>query len=633
MVVLDSTVVNIALPSAQRDLGFDNSDRQWVVTAYALAFGSLLLLGGRVGDLIGRKRVFIGGLAVFALASAVGGAAPSFGVLVTARAVQGVAGALLAPAALSTLVTTFRDPRDRGKAFGVFGSVAVAGGAVGLLLGGVLTQYLSWRWAMYVNVFFAVGAAIGALVYMVNEKPAVRPRIDVLGAALASIGLFFLVFGFSHAETAGWRAPVTIACLAIGVALLASFVVVERRVSDPLLPLRVVSDRARGVAFGVIFIAGIAMFGIFLFMTYYLQVVKGFSPVSSGFAFLPMIVFVAISSNTANIVTLPRFGPRIIITIGLAGACIAMAYMSRLTVDSSYVSGVLPALIIMGASMGMVMAPAMNTATAGVKQQDAGIAAALTSTMQQLGGSIGTAVLSTITATVTANYLVEHRGAARAVLVADTHGYTVAFTIGAFLFAFGALTAGFCFPSKARIAEIRAAAAGATPPAADANAAGTDAKRFSGVRRRGGCRPLTVPTAPTRSGEVSRSEDAEPPRIGFGGGLVAQFAKDSGQVGAIGGAEPIEDSLGLAAPRGADRLAHLVTGLGQRDQGRPPIIGVRLPFDQALGLQPVHHLGGRAGGDVQVLGQVREAHQPVPNQYPQGPGLGRVDVPLPQRLT
>src|ERR1700710_2414498 len=210
MVVLDATIVNIALPSAQSDLGFSNDSRQWIITAYALAFGSLLLLGGRVGDLFGRKATFIGGLAAFAIASAVGGAAPSFGVLVAARDLQGVAGAMLAPAALSTLVTTFLNPRARGRAFCVFGTVAVAGGAVGLILGGVLTQYLSWRWVMYVNVLFAAAAGIGALIYMVHERPAVRSRIDLAGTALSSLGLFGLVFGFSHAESAGWTSPVTL---------------------------------------------------------------------------------------------------------------------------------------------------------------------------------------------------------------------------------------------------------------------------------------------------------------------------------------------------------------------------------------------------------------------------------------
>jgi EmrB/QacA subfamily drug resistance transporter len=458
MVVLDATVVNIALPSAQRDLGFGDGQRQWVVTAYALAFGSLLLLGGRIGDLVGRKRAFIAGLAAFALASAVGGAAPSFGVLVAARTVQGVAAAMLAPAALSTLVTTFRDPGDRGKAFGVFGSVAVGGGAVGLILGGVLTQYLSWRWVMYVNVLFAVVAAIGALVYMVNERPAVRPRIDVIGTVLASAGLFGLVFGFSHAESAGWTAVLTLASLAAGVLLLAAFVLVERRVAAPLLPLRVVTDRARGVAFASVAIAGIAMFGVFLFLTYYLQLVRGFSPVMSGLAFLPMIACVMIASNLSNIVTLPRLGPRVVITIGMVLGCGGMAYLSRLTYTSSYVGTVLPALILMGLAMGMVMAPSMNTATAGVQPRDAGVASALVSTMQQVGGSIGTAVLSTVAATVTSSYITSHAGQPNLKLISMTNGYSTVFVISSCLFGVGAIMGALLFPSKGRLNEMRAAA-------------------------------------------------------------------------------------------------------------------------------------------------------------------------------
>src|SRR5580692_4949568 len=223
MVVLDSTVVNIALPSAQRALGFPNSDRQWVVTAYALAFGSLLLLGGRLGDIFSRKRVFITGLAGFALSSALGGAATSFGMLVAARTLQGAFGAILAPAALGTLVSTFRDPRERGRAFGVFGSVAGGGGAVGLILGGVLTQYFSWRWTLYVNLVFAAIAITGALMYIQGNKPASRPRLDWAGTLLASSGLFCIVFGFSHAETGGWTAPLTLGSLALGVVLLAAF--------------------------------------------------------------------------------------------------------------------------------------------------------------------------------------------------------------------------------------------------------------------------------------------------------------------------------------------------------------------------------------------------------------------------
>ena len=464
MVVLDATVVNIALPSAQADLGFDNSQRQWIVTAYALAFGSLLLLGGRVGDLVGRKRIFLIALVAFALASALGGAAPSFGVLVAARAIQGIAGAMLAPAALSTLVTTFSDPHERGKAFGVFGTVAVGGGAVGLILGGILTQYLSWRWCMYVNVLFAAAAFAGALIYMSNVKPPVRPRIDIAGTALAAIGLFAVVFGFSQAEIDGWASTVTITSLIVGAVFLIAFVLVERVVDHALLPLRVVADRARGMAFAAVGIAGLAMFGLFLFLTYYLQVVKGFSPVMSGLAFLPMIGCVMISSNTSNIVTLPRFGPRIVITVGMALGFLGLGYLSRLDVNSSYVGGVLPALILMGLAMGMVMAPSMNTATAGVQPQDSGVAAALVSTMQQIGGSIGTAVLSTIAASATATYAQSHVDASA--FVSATHGYTVVFLTSALIFAAGGVLAAVFFPSKERLAAMRETVTAPAPAAA-----------------------------------------------------------------------------------------------------------------------------------------------------------------------
>ncbi len=308
MVVLDATVVNIALPSAQHALGFPNSDRQWVVTAYALAFGSLLLLGGRLGDMFSRKWVFITGLAGFALSSALGGAAESFTMLVTARTLQGVFGAILAPSALGTLVSTFRDPRERGRAFGVFGSVAGGGGAVGLILGGVLTQYFSWRWTLYVNLVFAAIAIAGALIYMRGGRPATRPRLDWAGTVLASAGLFLIVYGFSHAELAGWAAALTIGSLVSGVLLLAAFALTERRVSHPLLPLRVITDRARGGSYLSVGLTGIAVFGVFLFLTYYLQLVKGYSPVTSGLAFLPMIAGILLSSNTSSILLLPRLG-------------------------------------------------------------------------------------------------------------------------------------------------------------------------------------------------------------------------------------------------------------------------------------------------------------------------------------
>src|ERR1700726_4641847 len=274
MVVPDATIVNIALPSAQRALGFPNGDRQWVVTAYSLAFSSLLLLGGRLGDMYSRKWIFIPGLAGFAVSSAIGGAAVSFEMLVAARTLQGAFGPILAPSALGTLVSTFQDPRERGRAFGVFGSVAAGGGGVGLILGGLLTQYLSWRWTLNVNLLFAAIAVAGALAFMRGSRPAIRPRMGWPGALRPYRGLFLIVFGFSHAETAGWTAGLTIGSLVLGVVLLAGFVVAERRSSHPLLPLRVILDRARGGSYVAVGLSGIAIFGVFLFLTFYLQDVK-----------------------------------------------------------------------------------------------------------------------------------------------------------------------------------------------------------------------------------------------------------------------------------------------------------------------------------------------------------------------
>ena len=457
MVVLDATVVNIALPSAQRALGFPNSDRQWVVTAYALAFGSLLLLGGRLGDMFSRKRIFIIGLIGFAVASALGGAAVSFGMLVIARTLQGAFGAILAPSALGTLVSTFRDPRERGRAFGVFGSVAAGGGGVGLILGGVLTEYLSWRWTLYVNLVFAAIAVAGALAYMKSSRPATRPRLDWIGTVLACAGLFLIVFGFSHAETVGWAAPLTIGSLAAGVALLGVFGFAEQHVSHPLLPLRIITDRTRGGAYISVGLSGIAIFGVFLFLTYYLQTVKGYSPVTSGLAFLPLIACILLSSNASSIVLLPRLGPRALISLGMLLGGGSMIYLSQLTVTSAYAVSVLPALLALGLGMGMVFAPAINTATAGVRREDSGVASALVNTMQQVGGSIGTAALSTVALTAASSYLVLHHTGPQAVVTAETHGYTVAFIVSGALFGLGLIVALVLLPSRQRLAALRAA--------------------------------------------------------------------------------------------------------------------------------------------------------------------------------
>ena len=332
MVVLDATIVNIALPSAQHALHFSDIERQWVVTAYSLAFGSLLLLGGRLTDIIGRKATFLAGLIGFAAASAAGGAAGSFGMLVVARACQGAFGALLAPAALSLLTVTFRDSRDRGKAFGIFGAIAAAGGAVGLLLGGLLTQYLDWRWCLYVNLIFAAVAGAGAVLLLRRQPAGLRPRLDLPGLAAEAAGMFGIVYGLSNAASDGWHSPATWGFLAAGAALLAAFGFIETRARQPLLPLRIITDRNRAGAYLSILITGAGMFGIFLFLTYYLQETLGFSPVTTGLAFLPMVAAITVCSNLANIVLLPRTGPRWLVASGMLAAAAGMAWLTRIGV-------------------------------------------------------------------------------------------------------------------------------------------------------------------------------------------------------------------------------------------------------------------------------------------------------------
>jgi EmrB/QacA subfamily drug resistance transporter len=477
MVVLDATIVNIALPSAQRALGFSNVDRQWVVTAYALAFGSLLLLGGRVSSLLGRKVTFIGGLIGFAAASAVGGAATSFGMLVAARALQGAFGAFMAPSALSLLTTTFGGSKDRGRAFGIFGAIAGAGGALGLLLGGVLTEYLSWRWCLYVNLVFAAVAVTGAAILLRRHPRTHRPKLDVPGALFVSSGMFCIVFGFSNAATHGWHALATWGFLLAGLLLLAIFGWWETRAAEPLLPLRIVLDRNRGGAYLSILIAGSGLFGIFLFVTYYMQQTLAFSPVKTGLAFLPMIALVVVSSNLSNIVLMPRFGPRPVVTTGMLLAAGGMAWLTRIGVHSSYAANVLPPLLVAGAALGMVIAPSINTGTFGVAPQDAGVASASVNTGQQLGGSIGTSLLNTVAASATAAYLTAHvtratlvGGKPSAVLTTQAlvHGYTRAFWWSVGIFVFGAIVAAALFRWGPLSRQGQAApVAAATPSSAE----------------------------------------------------------------------------------------------------------------------------------------------------------------------
>jgi EmrB/QacA subfamily drug resistance transporter len=451
MVVLDATIVNIALPSAQHALGFSDDARQWVVTGYALAFGSLLLLGGRVSDLFGRKWTLIGGLGGFAVASAIGGAAPSFGVLVASRAVQGAFGALLAPAALSLLSTTFTDPGERNRAFAIYGGIAGAGGAVGLLLGGVLTEYLSWRWCLYVNLLFAVPALAAAAALLHNQGQS-SARIDLPGVLTSGAGLFAVVFGLTKAETDGWAATVTLVCLAAAAVLLTAFALWQRTTRHPLLPVRVVADRNRGGAYAAVLIAGAGMFGVFLFLTYYLQQTLGFSPVKTGLAFLPMVAMVAATAGLAQTRILPRTGPRPLIALGMLVAAGGLAWLAQVTTHSTYAADVLPALLVEGAGIGLTLATAMATATLGVSAGDAGVASALVNTGQQVGGSIGTALLSTLASSAATGHLAQGPAAAA------VHGYTTAFWWAAAIFAAGAAICGLLLrpgvPAEAPAGEL-----------------------------------------------------------------------------------------------------------------------------------------------------------------------------------
>ncbi|MDQ6817972.1 MAG: MFS transporter, partial [Actinomycetota bacterium] len=438
MVVLDATIVNIALPSAQRALHFSTDSRQWVVTAYALAFGSLLLLGGKLGDLFGRKWTLIGGLTGFAVASAAGGLAQSFGMLVAARALQGAFGAMLAPSALGLLTVTFQGSPDRPKAFGLFSAIAAGGASVGLLLGGVLTQAISWRWSLYVNLVIAVPTAIVALRLLRNERQADRAPIDLPGVAIATAGLFALVYGFSNAETSSWSDPITIAALTASAVLLVGFVALERRVEHPLLPLHIVWDRARGGAYATIGLAGSAVFAVFLFLTYYLQQNLGYSPLKTGLAFLPMTAMIVLTATTVQTRLLQRTGAKPLVMGGMTLGIIAMILFTRLTSHGAYLSGVLPGLLLTGVGMGCIFAPAFSTATLGVKSQDAGIASAMVNTSQQVGGSVGTSLLSTIFASAAASYTASHLRTAGLANAAAVHGYTTAFwwSVGIFALAF-----------------------------------------------------------------------------------------------------------------------------------------------------------------------------------------------------
>jgi EmrB/QacA subfamily drug resistance transporter len=406
MVVLDATIVNVALPNIQLALGFSGSGLEWVVNAYALTFGGLLLLGGRAGDLLGRRKVFIGGILLFSLASLLGGFATSQAWLLAARAVQGVGGAIVAPTALSLVTTTFPEGPRRNRAMGVYAAMSIAGGAVGLIAGGLLTTYVSWRWVLFVNV--PIGLLVAAMASRVlGESASRRGRFDLPGAITATGGLALLVYGLSSAATSPngvshWGDTKVVASLAASVVLLVSFVLIEMRSRHALMPLRIFRNRDRTGAYVIMLCVGTALFGMFFFLTIFVQSVWGYSALKTGIAYLPMMATVMLMAGvSAQLV--PRIGARPLLLAGSTIATGGLFWLSRITEHSHYTTGLLGPMIVTAAGMGMLFMPLTLVALSRVDDQDAGLASSLLNTGQQVGGSIGLAVLGTVAWTAVAN--------------------------------------------------------------------------------------------------------------------------------------------------------------------------------------------------------------------------------------
>ncbi|MES9608047.1 MFS transporter [Actinomadura sp. NPDC000929] len=429
LVVLDGTIVNIALPSAQHALGMSDGNRQWAITAYALAFGGLLLIGGRVSGVLGHRRAFLVGLAGFAASSALGGAAVNPLMLFGARALQGVFAALLAPAGLSLLATTFTEARERGRAFGVFAAVGAGGSAIGLIAGGLLTEYAGWRWCLYINAPIALLAALGVALVPADRPIPERGRLDVAGALLSLAGFAAVVYGFNRAEPLGWDSAEVLALLAGGTALLAAFAAVEIRAPRPLLPMRVLLHRARAAAFCAITLMFVAMFGFYLFMSYYTQTVLGYSPVRAGLT----LIINALAALAGSVLVAGRLHGRVrpaaVIVPGLLTAAAGMLVLTRLSAAGTdvFAFALLPALVLTGLGLGCVMPPTAALATEGMRGHDIGAASAAYNAAQQLGAALGTALLNTLAAGATAAYLASHPHPRPDAAV--VHGYTTALTV------------------------------------------------------------------------------------------------------------------------------------------------------------------------------------------------------------
>lgn len=441
VVVLDGTIVTIALPQAQTDLGLSDGERSWVVTAYALAFGGLLLLGGRLVNYLGLKKAFMIGIVGFAIASGFGGVVQNGTELIIARGLQGVFAALLAPAALAILTITFTSGRERNIAFAVFGTVAGVGAAVGLLLGGLLTEYATWRWCLLINVPIAVVIVVAGSTSLRHSPPDRENPIDGWGALLVVLGLGAVVFGLTEAEKS-WTSPQVIVSLVLGVLLVAAFVVTQARRAHPLLPLRVVTHRVRGTAFAIQAIAGAVMIGSMLYLTLHLQIVLGMKPFEAGLATLPQTVLIMVVAGVGSRY-LEAIGPKPFLVLGPVLTAAGLLWLSFITAGGSYATHVLPGLALTGIGMGMVFLPLQNVALRGVSPQDAGVAGALSTASMQIGGSVGLAVWTTVAAGATGSAMT---------IDAMVDGYGAVFLGSALLMLVGGIIALVALPQHDRAA-------------------------------------------------------------------------------------------------------------------------------------------------------------------------------------
>lgn len=445
MVILDGTIVNVALPSMQQALGFSTTGLAWVVNAYTLAFGAFLLLGGRLGDVLGRRRMFVVGLVVFAGASLLGGLAPNGELLLAARAVQGIGAAITAATTLSLITTAFAEGPERNRAIGVYSAMSGAGASVGLLLGGILTETTSWRWVMFVNV--PIGLVVAWLALRVlDESERVRVPMDLPGTVTASAGLATFVYGLTRAAGEGWTDPWTLAALGLGLGLLALFVTIEARSTHPLLPLWVLRNRVRAGSYVVLLALSAALFGAFFFQTQLLQEVLGFSPLQAGLAFLPTSIgIILVSGVSAQLVA--RVGPRPLVTIGMAVTALALLWFSGIDETGTYLGDLLPGMLGLAVGLGLTFVPVTLAGTSGVGEHEAGLASGVLNTMQQVGAAIGLAVLATVSATATTTSLEQAASGAaggplpeNAVAHALTEGYSAGFLVAAGLAAVASLT-------------------------------------------------------------------------------------------------------------------------------------------------------------------------------------------------